>query len=156
MHLLVLAQHSCVSRRKVAWSWGSVHWRTVVSSVQWGTFLVMLLCTLVPYLIISNHAVREPHERAFLIYDADISHPMSPNTVKGWMAPVFTFLLLLTTVSSTCNLACACVRSTLPRCPSFVFELCEGEASHKGRCFALVQEPDHAVAGNRSPLGSLC
>ena len=76
-----------------------MHWRTVLSSVQWGTFLVMLLCTLVPYLI--YHAMSEPHERAFLIYDADISHPMFPNTVKGWMAPLFGFLLLFVTVSST-------------------------------------------------------
>ena len=105
--LPVLAQHLCVSRRKVAWSWGSVHWRTIVSSVQWGTVVVVLLCTLVPYVIIRYHAVSEPHERAFLIYDADISHPMFPNTVKGWMAPVFTFLLLFITVSSTSYLACA-------------------------------------------------
>ena len=88
----------CASRRKGAWSWGSVHWRTVVSSVQWGSLIVMLLCTLVPYLI--YHAVSEPHERAFLLYDADISHPKFPDTVKGWMAPVFPFLLLFVTVGS--------------------------------------------------------
>lgn len=84
-----------------------MHWRTVVSSVQWGTLVVTLLCTLVPYLIIRYYAVSVPHERAFLKYDADISHPMFPNTVKGWMAPVFTFLLLFITVSSTSSLACA-------------------------------------------------
>ena len=78
-----------------------MHWRAVLSSVQWGTFIVMLLCTLVPYLVVRYYAVSIPHERAFLIYDADISHPTFPNTVKGWMAPVISFLLLLITVSST-------------------------------------------------------
>jgi len=57
----------------------------VGASVQWGSVLVCFLCTLLPYLII--HARSTVRERAFVVYDADISHPSYPNTVAGAPAP---------------------------------------------------------------------
>ncbi len=72
------------ARRQGFWRLGGVRWRTVGASVQWGSALVCFLCTLLPYLII--HARSTVRERAFVVYDADISHPSYPNTVAG--APV--------------------------------------------------------------------
>lgn len=58
-----------------------MRWRTVGWSVQWGSALVCFLFTLLPYLVI--HGRSTPRERAFVVYDADISHPPYKNTVAG-------------------------------------------------------------------------
>lgn len=86
-----------MAAKRERYSFRSIRWRTVLESVQWGSVLVMFICTLVPYLVYHNYST--PRERAYLVYDADISHPSYANTVAGWMAPVFPFLLFFVTVS---------------------------------------------------------